>query len=141
MKNLRISWKLVAFFVLGAIGSVFYVTRSRAFTLIELQFIPAVQLQASQSAEIAVSNVSANELEATITTFGLAGRVLSTKSLTLAPGATSTMMVTAGANSPLTFRTTVALGTAGSAVSDVMTFDKTTGEIIVVCRGLLLPAV
>lgn len=135
MKNLRTSWKLVALFVLGAVGSFFYVTRSRAFTLIESQLLPAVQLVANQSAIIAVSNTSSNDLDLTITTFGLAGHMISQKTDTLAPGATTTLVVIA--KNTMTFRTAIELGTQGAAVSDLMVLDKTTGQV----SALLLPAV
>jgi hypothetical protein len=135
VKNLRISWKLVALFLLGAIGSGFYITRLRAFTLVEAQYLPAVQLVASQSAIVAVSNISPNDLDVTITTYGILGHILSTRSDTLAPGATSTLVVIA--KGPMVFRTTVALGTQGAAVSDVELLDKTTGQV----NAVLLPAV
>lgn len=141
MKNLKISWKLVALFVLGAIGSGLYVTRSRAFTLIEGQYLPYIELVASQSAQINVSNVSPNDLEATITTYGMAGHMISTQTTTLAPGATTSLVVIAKPTGSLSFRTAISLSAAGSAVSDVMTFDKTTGEVIAISPGLLLPAV
>jgi hypothetical protein len=135
VKNLRISWKLVALFVLGAVGSFFYVTRSRAFTLIESQLLPAVQLLANQSAIIAVSNTSSSDLDLTITTYGLAGHMISQKTDTLAPGATTTLVVIA--KNTMTFRTAIELGTQGAAVSDLMVLDKTTGQV----SALLLPAV
>jgi len=141
VKNLKISPKLIALFVLGAIGSIFYVTRSRAFTLIELQLVPATYLVASQSAEITVSNVTGNNLDVTITVFRESGMVMSTKTVTLAPMATATHTVQAAAGGPLTFRAAIELGTANSAISDVMTFDRTTGQVIAILPGALLPAV
>ncbi|MGA8153973.1 MAG: hypothetical protein WB952_23685 [Terriglobales bacterium] len=139
MKNLRISWKLVAFFVVGTIGSCFYVTRSKAFTQVESQYLPAVQLVASQSAAVKVSNITGNDLDITITIFKGNGEVLSRKSETLAPLATATRMITV--KDATRIRAVVALGSAQSAVSDVLVFDKTTGEVSSALIGLLLPAV
>ncbi|MGO9127965.1 MAG: hypothetical protein ACLP6G_24135 [Terriglobales bacterium] len=139
MKNLKIPWKLVALFVLGAIGSVLYVTRSRAFTLVEIQYLPAVQLVAGQTAAVTVSNISANNLDVTITTHEAGGQILSTKNATLAPGATTSLVVIAKGG--MGFWTGIALGASSSAISDVMTFDKVTGQVIAIAPGELLPAV
>ena len=136
MKNLKISWKLVALFVLGGIGSFFYVTRSRAFTLIELQLLPAVQLLPGQSAIIAVSNTSSNDVDATMSAYRANGTLLKQRTVTLAPGTTQTLVVIAGTDSQI-FRTAIALSASQSAVSDVELLDKTTGQV----TAVLLPAV
>jgi hypothetical protein len=135
MRNLKASWKIVALFVLAGIGSVFYVTPTRAFTLVETLNIPAVQLVDGQTAIIAVSNTSPNDLDVAINTIGIGGGVLSTKSATLAPGATTFLVVIA--KSKMTFRTAIGLSAQGVAVSDLMVLDKTTGQV----TALLLPAV
>lgn len=140
MKSLRVSWKLVALFALGAVGSFFYVTRVKAFTLIEIQYLPAVQLTIDQSAEITVSNVSTSSVEATISVFRTNGTLMKQKTLTLAPGTTGTLPVNAGAEG-LMFRGAIALSAASAAVANEMAFDKTTGEVIAIQPALLLPAV
>jgi hypothetical protein len=63
VKNLNKWWKLIALFAVAALASIGYVVRSRAFTLIELQYLPAVQLVADQSAAVKVSNVSTESVE------------------------------------------------------------------------------
>jgi hypothetical protein len=145
VKNLKISWKLVALFVLGAIGSGFYVTRSRAFTLIEkeIQYLPAVQLVASQSAAVKISNVSSETVDFTIEFFGDGSVFLARKAGEIGAGHTFTLPYVQPAGVPPSdIRAVIKLGTAQAVVSDMMTFDRTTGEIIVVVQpGLLLPAV
>ena len=143
MKNLRISWKLVALFVLGAIGSGFYVTRSRAFTLIEkeVQFLPAVQLVASQPAAVEVSNISTGPVDVVIQIFGDGSRVLARKQGDIAAGHTLILPYIQPAGvPPSSIRAVVKLGAAQAAVSSMMTFNETTGQaIIVVQPGLVLP--
>jgi hypothetical protein len=92
----------------------------------------------SQSAAVKVSNVSANNLDVVITTFGDGGHMLAQRNETLAPGATSSLVVIAKGG-PLSFRATVALGSANSAVSDIMTFDETTGQVIAILPFIELP--
>jgi hypothetical protein len=145
VKNLRISWKPIAFFVLGAIASGFYVTRSRAFTLIEkeIDYLPAVQLVASQPAAVEVSNISADVLPVEILIFGDGSRVLERKQGEVGPGNTFILSYIQPAGvPPSSIRAVVKLGAAQSAVSSMMTFNKTTGAaIIAVTPVLLLPAV
>ncbi|MGA8153972.1 MAG: hypothetical protein WB952_23680 [Terriglobales bacterium] len=143
MKNLRMSWKLVALFVLGAIGSCFYVTRSSAFTLIESQYLPAVQLVESQSAAVEVSNISSEAVEVEVKIISDSGRVLRKAGATVGAGRTFTVNYTQpAAVPPSSIRARVELGTAQAAVSSLLTFDKTTGQTIISIQpGILLPAV
>jgi len=145
MKNLRVSWKLVVLFLLGAVGSGFYVTRSRAFTLIEreIDYLPAVQLVASQPAAVEVSNITADVLPVEILIFGDGSGVLARKQGEVGPGNTFILRYIQPAGvPPSSIRAAVKLGTAQSAVSSLLTFDKTTGvAIIAVTPVLLLPAV
>jgi len=132
------SWK-IALFTLGVVISCINATESWAFTLIETQFLPAVQLGASQSAQIKVTNTSSNNLDVVITTFNDGGARLSQTSVTILPLHTQTVAVKSGATGPLSFRATLALSAANSSVADVMMFDKTTGQLVVVLPFVVLP--
>jgi hypothetical protein len=127
---------LAASFALAAVLSVGLAERSSAFTLIELHYLPAVQLVASQSSDIKVTNVSMNSINVVITAYRDDGSMLAQKSEMIAPGATFTHIIRAPSTGPLSFHATIAVDTAHAAVADVMTFDKMTGEAV-----LLLPAV
>ena len=137
MKNLRKSWKVIALFAVAAIVSTGYVIRSRAFTLIEFQYVPAVQLVANQLVNVNVSNVSTESVEIIVDIYAGNGTLLVTKTETLAAGHTFILPYRqpAGTTSN-TIREVIGLGTANAAVSDVVTFDKTSGEVIAVAPGL-----
>jgi hypothetical protein len=141
VKDLRKSWKLIAVVAVAAIASTGYVVRSRAFTLIELQYLPAVQLVADQSAAVKVSNVSTESVEFVVDIYGGNGTLLVSKTETLAAGHTYTLPYKQPAGTASNnIRAVVSLNTAHVAVSDIMTFDKTSGEVIAILSGLLLPA-
>ncbi len=91
-----------------------------------------MQLVASQPALITVTNVSQNSVEAIITVFRANGTVKVQKTEAIARDSTFTLLVRAGEAGPLNFHTTVELDTANATVSDVMTLDKTTGQIIAI---------
>ncbi|MGC2415782.1 MAG: hypothetical protein WA459_24175 [Stellaceae bacterium] len=133
MNSISKSWKrLATSFGLVAAFSLGYIEQSKAFTLIELVLLPAVQLVASQSALITVTNVTQNSVEAIITVFFADGSVKVQKTEAIARDSTFTLPVHAGATGPLMFHATVELGTANATVSDVMTLDKTNGQIIAI---------
>jgi hypothetical protein len=62
MGHLRKSWLLAYLFAAGAILNVGGEHSAKAFTLIERSWLPAVQLIAGQSADIKVTNISANSI-------------------------------------------------------------------------------
>jgi hypothetical protein len=132
----RGSRTLCASFALAAVLSIGLAERSSAFTLIELQFLPAVQLVEAQSSDVKVTNVTANSINVTITAYRDNATMLVQKTEMIAPGATFTLVVKAPSTAPLSFHASIASDTANAAVADVMTFDKTTGQAL-----LLLPAV
>jgi hypothetical protein len=133
VKDLRKSWKLIAVFAVAAIASTGYVVRSRAFTLIELQYLPAVQLVADQSAAVKVSNVSTESVEFVVDIYGGNGTLLVSKTETLAAGHTYTLPYKQPAGTASNnIRAVVSLNTAHVVVSDIMTFDKTSGEAIAI---------
>jgi hypothetical protein len=142
MKGLKRWWGLFALVAVAAAVSIGYVARSRAFTLVELdQYLPAVQLVAGQTAAINVSNLSAKSVSANVQVFGGDGGILVTQDLTLQPGQTIPVIFTntpaaAGVPAGAMVRGVVMLPNGGHVVSDIATFDVTTGEIIA-----LLPAV
>ena len=132
MKHFAQSWRLVAILALVAVVSLTYVKRTKAFTLIETQYLPAVQLSASQLASVKVTNVTSNAVEVEISIFADGGKILSQRTVTVPAVQTVTIPVQANAAGPLSFHTVVALGTAHSAISDVMLFDKTTGQVVAI---------
>jgi hypothetical protein len=137
MRNLPMSSMLISVFAFGTILTCGYEEPARAFTLIELQLLPAVQLVAGQSAAIKVTNVSANSVViAIITVTNDKGTVLTTEHPSIAPGTTFTLPVRASVDLPLGFHASIELGTAHAAIADVITFDKVTGEALA-----MLPAV
>lgn len=132
MNSLSKSWKkLATSFALVAILSLGYIEQSRAFTLIELLLLPAVQLVAAQSALITVTNATQNSVAAVITVFRSNGTVKEQKSVAIAQDLTVTLPVHASAAGPLTFHATIELDTANAAVADVMTLDQT-GQVIAI---------
>jgi len=137
VRNLRKWWKLIALFAVAAIVSICYVVRSRAFTLIEFQYLPAVQLVASQLVNVNVSNVTAESVEIIVDIYSGNGTLLVRKTETLAAGHTFILpyLQPSGTKSN-TIRAVIGLGTANAAFSDVVTFDKTSGEVIAIAPGL-----
>jgi hypothetical protein len=136
MKLMRGSRTFAASFALAAVLGFGLSQQSQAFTLIELQYLPAVQLVAAQLSDVKVTNISTNSINVVITAFRDNGNMLVQKTETIAPGTTYTLPIKASSAYALSFHTTIALDTTHAAVADVMTFDKTTGEVI-----SLLPAV
>ena len=135
MKKLKSLWRLLVLFALVATLSLSYVQRSRAFTLIELQLLPAVQLIDNQAAAVEVSNISSESVDVVVSLFMGDGSMLLSKSATIVPGRTLTVpykQAATGAGGLI--RGVVASSTANAVVSDIMTFDKTSGEIIAVLK-------
>jgi hypothetical protein len=143
MRRLKGWWGLFALVAVAAAVSICYVARSRAFTLVELdQYLPAIQLVANQTVAINVSNITDGTVIANVEVLGGNGGTLASQQLTLLPGQTIPVIFTntpspAGVASPATVRGVVTLPNGGHVVSDMTTFDVTTGEVI----ALLLPAV
>jgi archaellum component FlaF (FlaF/FlaG flagellin family) len=131
MESLKKPWKLAGLLALGALFSLGPVEQSRAFTLIEMLLVPAVQLVAFQSGAVNVTNTSGNDITATITIVNGTGILLKQKTETIVPGATFTVTVKPG-GLPFRFSATVALDTAQAAVADAVTFDINTGQVMAV---------
>ena len=138
MKNLRKSWKLIAVVAVVATATIGLVVRSRAFTLIEIQYLPAVQLVASQTAAVSVSNTSTESLEFIVDIYGKNGTLLVSKTGTLAAGQTFSLPYLNTLSGNRVIRAVASLGTANVAVSDLLTFDKTSGEVIAIAPGVKL---
>lgn len=136
MRNLTKSWMLVALLAFGAILNVGYQQVANAFTLIEINFLPAVQLIADQRADIKITNVSANAVTVNLTVYNDEGTVIARVEHSIAAGTTFTHAVRAPSTGPLSFHASVAADTANATVSDVMAFDKSTGQVIAI-----LPAI
>ena len=89
-----------------------------------------MQLIAGQSADIKVTNVSANSINVELTTYTDKGTIITQETRSIAIGTTLTLAVTAPPSGPLSFHATLVSDAANAAVADVMTFDKQTGQVI-----------
>ncbi len=139
MKKLSNSWKAIPLIALAGIVSLCYVVRLRAFTLIETQYLPAVQLVPLQTATLAVTNISGQAVSASVSIVAGNGTVLASKSPSIQAGHTFLLpYITPAGTTPTTIRAMVNLGTAKATVSSLMTFDLTTGEVIAVVPGQLV---
>lgn len=69
MRNLTKPWMLVALLAVGTILNVGYQQAAKAFTLVEIDYLPAVQLIADQRADITVTNVSGNSVTVVLTLY------------------------------------------------------------------------
>jgi hypothetical protein len=127
---------LISLFAFGTILTGGYGGPARAFTLIELELLPAVQLVAGQSAAIKVTNVSANVVIAIIRVTRDNGTELTQEQGSIAPGTTFTLPVRGSVDLPTGFHASVAVSAAHAVTSDVITFDKQTGQALA-----MLPAV
>ena len=136
MRNLTKSWMLVALLAVEATLNVGYQQTAKAFTLIEFNYLPAVQLIAEQRADIKVTNVSGDPVTVVLTVYNDEGIALARINHSIAAGTTFTHVVRAPSTGPLGFHATVASDIAHATVSDAMAFDKSTGQVIAI-----LPAV
>lgn len=118
MKHLSKSCKLVA---LIAFGAVLLLSQLEAAAQNATDYIPGVQLSPSQSAQIAVSNVSAAASTATINVMNADGSIFMTKTATVQPGKTFVFAFTNG-NATALYSATVTSSLANSLVSDFQTF-------------------
>jgi hypothetical protein len=132
--------KRIAVFAVAAMVSLCVVGQSRAFTLIETQFVPAVQLVASQTAMVKVSNVSLDTIDITVSILAHNGALLVTHTVSLPAGVTFSLPYVKPAGTPSTdIRAVVTTGTANAAVSSLMTLDKVSGEVIAILPFRTLP--
>jgi hypothetical protein len=130
MRNLRKSWLPIYLFAAGAI--LINEQSARAFTLIERSWLPAVQLIAGQSADIKVTNVSANTIMVVLTTYRDNGTIITQETKSIATGTTVTLAVKAPENAPLSFHATLGSDVANATVADVMTFDIQNSQAIAI---------
>jgi hypothetical protein len=130
MRNLKKSWLPIYLFAAGVILNVSDEHSARAFTLIERLWLPAVQLIAGQSADIKVTNVSANSIIVELRTFRDNGSQLALKQVSIAPETTFTFEVAAPPNEALRFHAFLGSDTVNAAIADVMTFDTQTGQVM-----------
>ncbi len=136
MRNFRKPWLPIYLFAAGAILNIAGEHSARAFTLIERLWLPAVQLIAGQSADIKVTNVSANSVILELRTFRDNGTQIALRQVSIAPDTTFTFEVAAPPTGPLSFHASLGFDAANAAVADVMTLDTQTGQVMV-----MLPAV
>lgn len=139
LRTLRRSSRVAALVAAGAILSLCHVVTATGFTLIESQYVPAVQLVAGQAAAVKVSNVSADSVDLTVDIFSGNGTLLASNTMTLLAGHTVSLPYRNNTTGNQTVRAVVTLGTASATVSSMLTFDKVSGQVMAIARGLLLP--
>lgn len=135
MKHLTTSRKLIALFAIGAILSLCYVMRLRAFTLVELDLLAPVPLDFKQSLGVNVTNISSDPVEIFISVLNAAGTVVETASNTLEANHSFRFSFQNLTGSEGSFSARVGSSAANSIISDVTVF-ATNGEAVV-----LVPAV
>ena len=129
MKRKRVGG-IAVLFLSGAALSLIYVRQSSAFTLVESQFLPAVQLEALESVQVSASNFSSQSVEVVIDIQNAAGKVVSTKTVTIAANNTYALRYNNG-NSTGNFSAVVNAGAASSIASSFEVLG-TTGEVIAI---------
>ena len=118
MKNVRTFRKLVALIALGAILSIGFVQDARAFTLVETQLLPAVQLGVLQALLASVSNFSTGSVSVTINVLNASGTIVMTKTSTVAGGKSLVIKFTNGGNTG-SYSAVVEASVAGAVTSDL----------------------
>ena len=105
---------------------------ANAFTFVETQYLPAVQLAAGQSAAVNVTNIAGGgTLVAVVTIINGLGSTVSAKTETIAAGVTVSIPVKAGGK-PLRLFATVALDAPQAAICDIETFDVNSGQVLAI---------
>ena len=126
MKNLKTYPKAVAIFALAAILSL-SVEETRAFSPLETHFLPAVQLVASQAAQVAVSNFSTASVSVTMNIVDALGNIVATKTVTVSGNKSSTLRFTNG-NTAATYSAVVEASVANAIASDFEVLNSN-GEV------------
>lgn len=129
MKNLRTYPKAVAIFALAAILSlgVEEMRASSPFSSLETHFLPAVQLVASQAAQVAVSNFSTASVSVTMNIADALGHIVATKTVTLSGNKSSTLRLTNG-NTAAPYSAVVEASVANAIASDFEVLNSN-GEV------------
>ena len=140
MKAWKNSRNPVALFALGTMLSLPLVERARAFTQVESQFLPAVQLVASQLAQVSVVNFSAASVAVTIDIFNGAGNVVVTKTVSVGAGRTYGVRFQNG-KTTASYSAIVSAGAASSVVSDFQVLGANGAGVATSFPILELPAV
>jgi hypothetical protein len=135
MKNWKNLCKMVALFALAAMLNLAYVERARAFTQVESQFIPAVQLTASQTAQVSVCNFSAASVSLTINIFDSNGNISVTKTVTLSSKRTTALRFTNG-KTTATYSATLSVSAANSVASDFQVLASN-GQVLAINPAFL----
>ena len=118
MKDVRLNRRFVALLALGAIltlGS--FAPQAKAFTPLEIQYLPAVQLVGGQSAQVSVSNFSDAHVSVTITILNAVGDIVVTKTITAAASRTYAVAY-ANENITASYSAVVEVSAANSVASD-----------------------
>lgn len=135
------AWRnAVAVIVLTGMFSFPFVQQAKAFTQIESQFLPAVQLVGSQSAQVSVVNFSAASVEITVDIFNGAGSNVITKTVTVGAGKTFGIRFQNG-KTTTSYSAIVGASAASSVISDFQVLGTNGATIAISSAFIELPAV
>jgi hypothetical protein len=134
------SRQLVALVALGAVLSLMAPQPASAFTLIETQFLPAVQLGASQQVQVSASNFSNASVSITINILNSTGTIVATKTATLSSNGNSTLRFTNG-NSAAVLSAMVEASAASSIASDFQVLSSNGEAVAAILPYVQVPAV
>ena len=135
------AWRnAIAVIVLTGMFSFPFVQQAKAFTQIESQFLPAVQLVGSQLAQVSVVNFSAASVEITVDIFNGAGNNVVTKTVTVGAGKTFGIRFQNGKNTT-SYSAIVGASAASSVISDFQVLAANGQTVAISPAFLELPAV
>jgi hypothetical protein len=131
--------KLITLFVLAVVLGPIRLQRAEAFTLIETQFLPAVQLGAAQIVQVAASNVSAASVSVTIDILNSVGTIVMTKTSSVSPNKTLVVKFTNGTTTG-SYSAVVGVSAASAINSDFQVLSSTGQVATVALPYIELPA-
>jgi hypothetical protein len=140
MTNSKTIRNLASLLVLAAGFSFAFAETANAFTQVETQFLPPVQLVTSQSAQVSVVNFSNVPVTVMINIFNSAGVVAITKTVTVAASKTFGIRFQNG-KTTTSYSATVSASVASSVVSDFQVLAANGQTIVTSLPILELPAV
>jgi hypothetical protein len=123
MKHATIYRKFVAMLALGALLSLNLVPRAKAFTLVEIHYLPAVQVVAGQLMQVSASNFSNASVSATLNITNAAGAVVATKTAPIAASKTVVLGYTNG-DTTASYSAVVEVSAANSVASNFQVFGS-----------------
>jgi hypothetical protein len=132
--------KLIALFVLAVMLRPICPHRAEAFTLIETQFLPAVQLGAAQTVLVAASNLSAAPVSVTIEILNSVGTIVITRTSSIPANKTLVVKFTNGTTTG-SYSAVVGANAASAINSDFQVLSSNGQVAAVALPYIELPAV